>query len=218
MEYNTSRSALVISEYGRIVQEMIVRLNQIEDRVQRTMAAHYLVGIMAQLNPHLKESEDYLHKLWDHLHIISDFKLDVDSPYPVPEKSTMQKKPKHIGYAKNEQRHGHYGSIILKMIREGVLITDPAEKEAFSLALANQMKRLYLTYNKDTVTDAVIIKDLYELSMGKLELPENTKLQAPSELIGKGGPQSHSLLSGAKKKKPNKKQQQQQQNQKKKFK
>lgn len=210
MEYNTSRSNLIIPEYGRVIQEMILKLIQIEDRLQRTMAAHYLVGVMAQLNPHLKESEDYLHKLWDHLHIISDFKLDVDSPYPVPEKTSMQLKPKHIGYAKNEQRHGHYGSIILKMIREGIQISDPEEREAFALAIANQMKRLYLTYNKDSVNDAVILNDLHELSGGKLQLPENIKLQASADLIGKGGPQSHSLLTGIKKKKPNKKQQQQQ--------
>lgn len=210
MEYNTTRSKLVISEYGRVIQEMIIKLNQIEDRLQRTMAAHYLVGVMAQLNPHLKESEDYLHKLWDHLHIISDFKLDVESPYPVPERSKMRLRPKHIGYAKNDQRHGHYGSIILKMIREGILISDPAEKVAFSLAIANQMKRLYLTYNKDSVNDAVILNDLNELSGGKLQLPETIKLQASAELIGKGGPQSNSLLTGIKKKKPNKKQQQQQ--------
>jgi hypothetical protein len=103
------------------------------------------------------------------------------------------------------------------MIRHGVLITDPAEKEAFSLAIANHMKRLYLTYNKDSVNDAVILNDLNVLSGGKLSLPENTKLQASTELIGKGGPQSNSLLTGQKKKKPNKKQQQQH-TQKKKYK
>ncbi|HMM12021.1 MAG TPA: DUF4290 domain-containing protein [Bacteroidales bacterium] len=216
MEYNTTRSKLVISEYGRIIQEMILKLNQIEDRLQRTMAAHYLVGVMAQLNPHLKESEDYLHKLWDHLHIISDYKLDVESPYPVPEKGSMRLRPKHLGYAKNEQRHGHYGSIILKMIDEAVLETDPEARDAFALAIANQMKRLYLSYNKDSVNDAVILNDLKELSGGKLQLSENVKLQASADLMGKGGPQSHSLLTGMKKKKPNKKQQQL--NQKKKFK
>ncbi|MBK9292716.1 MAG: DUF4290 domain-containing protein [Bacteroidetes bacterium] len=211
MEYNTSRGKLVISEYGRIIQEMINKLLQIDDRLQRTMAAHYLVGVMAQLNPHLKESEDYLHKLWDHLHIMSDFKLDVESPYPVPERSSMRLQPKHIGYAKNERRHGHYGSIVLKMINEGVGITDPAEREAFAIALANQMKRLYLTYNKDAVNDAVILKDLHDLSGGQLTLPENTKLQTAAELITKTGPQAVSTLTGMKKKKPNKKQQQQQQ-------
>lgn len=185
MEYNTEREKIVISEYGRNIQVMIRHLMDIEDRKQRTEAAYFIVNVMAQMNPQVKESNDYMHKLWDHLHIIADYKLDVDSPYPVPTPEMQKKKPEHVGYQKNNIRYGHYGQYIYDVVKKVKEMEDGPKKQAILINIANQMKRDYLNWNRDTVNDLLILDDLYKISGEEIALPMETKLIPTNDILNK---------------------------------
>lgn len=185
MEYNTEREKIVISEYGRNIQVMIRHLMDIEDRKQRTEAAYFIVNVMAQMNPQVKESNDYMHKLWDHLHIIADYKLDVDSPYPVPTPEMQKKKPEHVGYQKNNIRYGHYGQYIYDVVKKVKEMEDGPKKQAILINIVNQMKRDYLNWNRDTVNDLLILDDLYKISGEEIALPMETKLIPTNEILNK---------------------------------
>ncbi|MBL7923568.1 MAG: DUF4290 domain-containing protein [Bacteroidia bacterium] len=176
MQYNTSRHPLTIAEYGRSIQEMVEYAVQLEDRDERSRAAKTIVNAMAILNPGLKEYADFKHKLWDHLFIISDFKLDCDSPYPMPDKDLTHVRPEPLPYPQKNIKLRHYGSIIESMIREAVKMEDSPEKQQVVEAIANFMKMSYLTWNRDSVDDEVIREQLREFSGGKLELRDELKL------------------------------------------
>ena len=193
--YNTERGRIIISEYGRNMQEMIRHLMEIEDRQKRTEAANFIISIMAQMNPQVKQSDDYLHKLWDHLYIISDYQLDVDSPYPAPEPMAEASKPRHVGYQNNQIEYGHYGHYMAKMIEIAAAVEDDETRHALSLSIANQMKRNYTEWGGNVVSDQQIIADLKAMSKGRLVLEEETKLNG-AEAFQKPGQQQ-----GKKKKK-----------------
>ena len=193
--YNTERGQIIISEYGRNMQEMIRHLMEIEDRQKRTEAANFIISIMAQMNPQVKQSDDYLHKLWDHLYIISDYQLDVDSPYPAPEPMAEASKPRHVGYQNNQIEYGHYGHYMAKMIEIAAAVEDDETRHALSLSIANQMKRNYAEWGGNVVSDQQIIADLRAISHGRLVLDEETKLNG-AEAFQKPGQQQ-----GKKKKK-----------------
>jgi len=185
MEYNTEREKIVISEYGRNIQLMIRHLMDIEDRRQRTEAAYFVINVMAQMNPQVKESNDYSHKLWDHLHIIANYELDVDGPFPKPTPEMQQKKPEHIGYQKNNIRYGHYGQYVYDVVKKVKEMEDGPKKQAILVNIANQMKRDYLNWNRDTVNDLLILDDLYKISEGAITLPMDTKLTPTFEILNK---------------------------------
>ena len=185
MEYNTEREKIVISEYGRNIQVMIRHLMDIEDRKQRTEAAYFIVNVMAQMNPQVKESNDYMHKLWDHLHIIAKYELDVDGPYPKPTPEMQKKKPEHVGYQKNNIRYGHYGQYIYDVVKKVKEMEDGPKKQAILINIANQMKRDYLNWNRDTVNDLLILDDLYKISGEEITLPMETKLIPTNEILNK---------------------------------
>lgn len=185
MEYNTEREKIVISEYGRNIQVMIRHLMDIEDRKQRTEAAYFIVNVMAQMNPQVKESNDYMHKLWDHLHIIAKYELDVDGPYPKPTPEMQKKKPEHVGYQKNNIRYGHYGQYIYDVVKKVKEMEDGPKKQVILINIANQMKRDYLNWNRDTVNDLLILDDLYKISGEEITLPMETKLIPTNEILNK---------------------------------
>ena len=185
MEYNTEREKIVISEYGRNIQVMIRHLMEIEDRKQRTEAAYFIVNVMAQMNPQVKESNDYMHKLWDHLHIIANYELDIDGPYPKPTPEMQKQKPKHVGYQKNNIRYGHYGQYIYDVVKKVKEMEDGPKKQAILVNIANQMKRDYLNWNRDTVNDLLILDDLYKISGEEIVLPMETKLIPTNEILNK---------------------------------
>ena len=180
--YNTERGQIIISEYGRNMQEMIRHLMEIEDRQKRTEAAHFIISIMAQMNPQVKQSDDYLHKLWDHLYIISDYQLDVDSPFPPPQPFTEATKPQHVGYQNNTIEYGHYGHYMAKMIDLVAQVESEEMRQALSLSIANQMKRNYAEWGGNVVSDQQIIADLRTISHGRLVLDEETKLNGTEAL------------------------------------
>jgi hypothetical protein len=203
LTYNTEKEQIVISEYGRCIQEMIKKLPEIEDREQRTEAARYIISVMVQMNPGIKQSSDYEHKLWDHLYMISGYNLDVDSPFAPPIPAEQQSKPQHVGYQHNDIKYGHYGQYLIKMIEAASQEENDEVREALAYSLAAQMKRDYLEWNKSVVSDQVIIDDLRTISGGRLVIADETKLNTTGETpSGKAQqPQGKSQPQGKKKKK-----------------
>ena len=137
------------------------------------------------MNPQVKESNDYMHKLWDHLYIISDYKLDVDGPYEKPTPEMQKKKPEHVGYQKNNIRYGHYGQYISDIVKKVKEMEDGPKKQAILINIANHMKRDYLNWNRDTVNDLLILDDLYKISGEEIALPMETKLTPTNEILNK---------------------------------
>lgn len=187
MDYNTQLERLIIPEYGRNIQGMIQYCVGIKDRAERNLCAKAIIQVMGQLNPHLRDISDYNHKLWDHLFIISQFKLDVDSPYPIPNADTFREKPKKLDYPKGKIRYKHYGKTIEDIIRKARELKDGPEKQELTRQIANHLKKSYFNWNKDSITDDVIFKNLAELSEGKLKLDENAALSSHQELRGNSG-------------------------------
>ncbi|MBC8320544.1 MAG: DUF4290 domain-containing protein [Bacteroidetes bacterium] len=185
MEYNTARGHLIIPEYGRNIQKMVDYAITIEDREKRTKTAHTIIVSMAQMNPSIKETIDYNHVLWDHLYVISGFKLDVDGPYPPPSQEILNRKPDLLSYSVSNITLRHYGKHIINIIKKATEYEEGEEKQALILAIANQMKKSYLKWNRESVNDQTIGKHLEGISDGKLKLPEDAKLIAISEVIQK---------------------------------
>ena len=201
LTYNTEKEQIVISEYGRCIQEMIKKLPEIEDRQQRTEAAKYIISVMVQMNPSIKQSSDWEHKLWDHLYMISGYNLDVDSPFAPPTPIEQQRKPQHIGYQNNNIKYGHYGLYLIKMIEAASQEEDEEVREALAYSLASQMKRNYLEWNKSVVNDQVILNDLKTISGGRLVIEDESKFNASGDLLAKVQPKPQQQQQGKKKKK-----------------
>lgn len=185
MDYNTNRSKLMIPEYGRNIQKMIDYTVTIEDMEERNRAARALIGIMSRIKPNITESNDYQRTLWDHMYIISKFKLVVDSPYPPPSQEELAKKPEKIPYSTNQIKYRHYGKNIEGIIQKAVAYEEGAEKDALTHMIANHLKKSYLNWNRDSVADETILKQLSKLSDGDLAVNEDTKLIATSEVLSK---------------------------------
>ncbi|MGB0177287.1 MAG: DUF4290 domain-containing protein [Owenweeksia sp.] len=182
MEYNTSRPRMIIPEYGRNVQKMVDYLSTIKDRQERNEQTQNLIDIIGNLNPQIRDVPDFKHKLWDHLFIMSDFKLDVDSPYPVPAPESLHEKPSHVDYPARSHAYRHYGNILKDMVKHCVTLEEGEYKERLVNAIANHMKKTYLLWNKDTVDDEVILKQMRDLSNGKLGL-SNVNLSDKQDLV-----------------------------------
>ena len=170
LEYNAERPHLIIPEYGRHLQKLIEQAVALEDREERNKAARYIISVMGSLNPHLRDVPDFQHKLWDQLFIMSDFRLDVDSPYPIPSKEMLAQKPERLAYPQNFPKYRFYGNNIKYMIDVANKWEDGDMKNALIMVIANHMKKSFLSWNKDTVKDDVIFEHLYELSGGKINL------------------------------------------------
>lgn len=186
MEYNSTRDKLIIPEYGRNIQKLIKYAIGVEDRQKRTVMAHLIVDIMSQTSPATRESGDYKRKLWDHMYIISEFKLDVDGPYPPPPEDVLTEKPKRLPYDHGEIRFPHYGKNLEEMIKKAVEFEEGEEKQALILTIANHMKKSYLNWNRDSVNDNMIKDHLELLSSGKIKLGEDVELNSTSEILSKG--------------------------------
>ncbi|MBQ9435284.1 MAG: DUF4290 domain-containing protein [Bacteroidales bacterium] len=188
-EYNTTRNKLIIKEYGRNVQKMIEKALLIEDRGQRTEAAKAIVKTMSLLNPESAEQNksqnqtDYWHKLWDHLFIISDNQLDVDAPFPKPEIKKTDRKSFVSEYSKGNINNRSYGRNVVNVINALAELPDSPVKSMMGANLANHLKKLYLTWNKTSVDDEVILKQFDEMSQGRIKLPENFQLESTRDIL-----------------------------------
>ncbi len=169
MEYNTTRNHLSMREYGRHIQKMVEYLLTIEDKEERQQQAQVVIELMGFLNPHLRNVEDFRHKLWDHLFYISDFKLDVDSPYPIPQKETYKAKPDPLPYPKRHPKYSHLGKNLEVVVDKALKETDPEKKAGFANAIAYYMKLAYSNWHKELVHDDAIRSELNNITGGELE-------------------------------------------------
>ncbi|MBI6118953.1 DUF4290 domain-containing protein [Salegentibacter maritimus] len=203
LEYNSERSHLIIPEYGRHLQKMVEKAVEIEDDKERNQVAKSIISVMGNMNPHLRDVPDFQHKLWDQLFIISDFKLDVESPFPKPSKELLEERPEMLDYPQNFPKYRFYGNNIYRMIDEVKDWEEGPLKEGLVLTIANHMKKSYLNWNRDTVEDSIIFEHLRELSDGKINLKNaDEDLSDASNLIRNkkkhSGKSNHSKKSNRK--------------------
>jgi hypothetical protein len=187
VEYNTQRGHLLIPEYGRNIQKMVDFALAEPDRERRTVLAHALITLMGNLNPQLRDVADYKHKLWDHLFIISDFKLDVDCPYPLPTRESVFRKPDALEYPQSKIRFRFYGKNIVKMIETATLMEDGPMKTTFINLIGSFMKAACKNWNAETLSDEEILAHLEMLSDGKIQVLEHDSVQFNSANFGGGG-------------------------------
>lgn len=178
MEYNTQRQQLVISEYGRNIQNMALHIRELPTREERTKAANSLIDIMAILNPQPRDVADYKHKLWDHFFMIAGLDVDVEAPYPKPQKELLERRPERLPYPATNIKIRHYGKILEQMIQEAVAKEEGPERQALCEYIANFMKMSYRNWNKSVINDEDIFQDLKKLSQGRIILSsESTVLE-----------------------------------------
>lgn len=185
MEYNTSRKKISIPEYGRNVHKMIEYTMTIPEKEKRNSAARQIISVMGQLTAYHKDGGDFRQKLWDHLFIISDYKLDIDSPYPIPSPSEEVNKIQKPSYPHQNITFKQYGKCVEKMIEKVIAYEEGPEKETLTRYIANHLKKMYLNWNRDTVQDGLIAEHLSSLSGGKLVLSEDTKLETTIDIIAR---------------------------------
>ncbi|MFZ1664535.1 MAG: DUF4290 domain-containing protein [Flavobacteriales bacterium] len=182
-DYNTQRNHLIIPEYGRYVQRMVEHCLEEEDKEKRTRMARAIVQTIGKLNPQLRSNENSDRTFWDHVHVMAGFALDVESPYPVPTAEGLKSKPEPVAYPKTAIRFGHYGKLVERMIEQCAAMEEGPEKAAFTLIIANQMKKQFLTWNRDSVGDGAILKDLADLGKGQLKLAPEQQLAGTDALL-----------------------------------
>ena len=181
LQYNTERTKLIIPEYGRHLHKMIDKALEWEDREKRNNLAKAIIGVMGNMNPHLRDVPDFQHKLWDQLYIMSNFELDIDSPYPLPSKAVYEERPDKLNYPQNFPTYRFYGTNIKRMIDVAISWEDGEMKKQLVYVIANHMKKCFLNWNKDTVEDDVIFNHLNELSEGKINYSSNDKPLSESQ-------------------------------------
>jgi len=195
-EYNTGRPYLILKEYGRNVQKLVNHITAMEDKEKRGQYAHTLIDLMKQINPAIKDGSEFNQKMWDDLFIISDFKLDVDSPYPKPDEEVLTKKPLKVDYNNHRLKYKHYGRNIELLIDQAVAIEDEQKKEDAIIYLGRLMRGFYGSWNKEVVDESVIAKHIEELSRGKLKVDiEKVKEQKLFEPSYKERPRRQSTSS-----------------------
>ncbi len=184
MKYNTNAKRLTLPEYGRNIQNMVDYCLTIQNREERNRCANAIISIMGNMFPHLRDVNDFKFILWDHLAIMADFKLDVDYPYKIMTKDNLYQHPPHVPYSGNEIIYRHYGETLERLINKASELEEGNEKEALVHLIANQMKKSFLIWNKRSVDNRKILKDLAELSEGRIVRNEETfKLADAADLI-----------------------------------
>ena len=183
LQYNTLREDLIIPEYGRHIQKMINHASSRETKEERNKLANSIISVMGNLQPHFRDVPDFKHKLWDQLFIMSDFKLDADSPFEKPSKEVLEAKPDPLSYPQNYPKYRFYGNNIKIMIDEAVKWDSGEMKEALIFTIANHMKKCFLNWNKDSVEDQVIFDHLFELSNSKIDIRNSKEELLDSSLL-----------------------------------
>lgn len=183
LEYNSERSNLIIPEYGRHLQKLVDHCVALPTREERDKMARAIVDVMGNLQPHLRDVPDFKHKLWDQIFMMSDYKLDAESPYPNPEREVLEAKPTRLEYPKSASKYRFYGNNIQTMIDVALGWEEGGKRNALVMTIANHMKKCYLNWNKDTVEDMVIFKHLKELSKGEIDLTDSEEKLADSKIL-----------------------------------
>ncbi len=190
-DYNSTRPKMAIKEYGRNVQNLVDYALTIEDKDKRTKLAYIIISVMQQVNPTDSPNNEYYKKLWNHLYAISNYNLDIDYPFEVVKKDTSARPTQHISYKENRIKYRFYGQnteLVLKALAEK---EEGEERDQLLIIMANQMKELYINWNKNIVSDDLINEHIKRITDGKLELPEGVKLVSSNTILKK----MHSVLS-----------------------
>lgn len=170
IEYNTIREDVTLKEYGRNIQDLVAHLNTIEDKEERSKKAATLVELMKQINPAMQNTPEVEQKLWDDLHIISGFTVDIDGPFPTPSKEILEKKPEKMGYSENQITFRHFGKNIELLVAKAITLEDAEEQEAAIIHIGKLMKTFIYSYNRDNIEDDVVYTNIRKLSNNKLEI------------------------------------------------
>lgn len=193
MNYNTSRDKLIMREYGRNVQSLVDYACTVEDKEERQRIAEFIIEVMTQINPQLKSFEEYRQKLWDHLFYMSDWKLDVESPYEKPDPDTYEKRYQsmQMTYPRQRIKYRHYGKNVETMVKKAIAMEDSEKQKAFAESIGNYMKMVYNSWNRDNITDEVIMNDFKMLSGGELTLEEDSNLDSLRRSNRSSRPSNH---------------------------
>jgi hypothetical protein len=183
MDYNTTNKKLILPEYGRNIQKMVNTIKAIPDKDTRNDAARAIINIMGNLNPHLRDIMDFRHKLWDHLFIMADFDLDIESPYPIPTRESLSERPLKVPYNQRHIKYKHFGQVVNDLIEKACTYPEGEEKEILILLIANYMKKSYLLWNKEVVNDETIYTAMMDISQGRLHADGAVKLTSSKEII-----------------------------------
>lgn len=174
------RTDLIMPEYGRNVQQMVEHAITIADREERMRCAQTIINVMGNMFPCLRDANEFKHKLWDHLAIMSRYQLDIDYPYEITPKESSNFR--RLDYSKSDIRYMHYGRMLHEIIDVALAMEEGDRRDCFVSYIANYMKRQFLIWNKDAVDDRKIQADLYELSGGILAFKEET-LRGSKDLL-----------------------------------
>jgi len=201
MPYNTQLPKLILREYGRHIQNLVNYACTIEDAVTRNKLVQDIIDLMGTMNPTLRNVEDFRHKLWDHIFMMSDFKLKAESPYPIPEREELKRKSIQLSYPKSKIRFAHYGKLVETCVNKAVDVKDKELQHEFAEIIANYMKLVYQNWNRDNVNDITIKQDLESLSAGVLVLEEDSNLDTLTSKSGfaqggNGGKKQHQQKQG----------------------
>ncbi|PIB34293.1 hypothetical protein BFP72_02020 [Reichenbachiella sp. 5M10] len=169
-DYNTVQEQLTLKEYGRNVQKLVDHLLTIEDKEERNKKAQTMVDMMKLINPAAKETTESNQKIWDDLHIISNFKLDIDGPFPTPDKEILEKKPLRVPYSDNDITFRHFGKNIELLIDKAITLEDAEEQEAAIIHIGKLMKTFFYSYNQDIMEDSVVYTNIRKLSKNRLDI------------------------------------------------
>lgn len=172
MEYNTQQMRMPLPEYGRSIQNMVNYALTLDSKEERQRCANTIIDVMGNMFPHLRDVPDFKHKLWDHLAIMSDFKLDIDYPYEIVKADSLKSHPDKVPYPQTRIRYRYYGKTIERMVDKAIEFEDGEEKYQLVALIANHMRKNYLAWNRDSIDDDIVDIDLKELSNGKLSLNE----------------------------------------------
>jgi hypothetical protein len=170
LEYNTERTDVRLKEYGRNIQKLVEHIKTIEDKEKRSEYAKTLTDLMRQINPNVKDGQDYDQKVWDDLYNISKFDLDVEAPFPMPEAEALGKKPQRVAYKSSKIKYLHYGRSVEIMIEQAIKMEDPETRETAIIHIGRLMKTFYNTWNKDNIEDEIILKQIKQLSNNQLDI------------------------------------------------
>jgi len=182
MEYNTEKRLLLLPEYGRNILLLVEQLEKIDNRADRNEYAFRLIDLMGSMNPHLRDINNFKHILWDHLAIMTDFKLDIDWPYPLPTPEIIYQKPEKLPYDQSNIRFRYYGKTVEKMLDQAALIPEGRDRENLIRIIGNHMKKQYLMWNKEVVDDITIVNDIEKFSNGKITLDSRMKFSENREV------------------------------------
>lgn len=194
MEYNTQRKKMAMPEYGRIIQNMVDYAVTIEDKAERQRCANTIISIMGNMFPHLRDVPEFKHKLWDHLAVMSDYKLDIDYPYEITPKSEMSTKPEPMAYPMKKIKYRHYGYLLETLMKILADMPESAAREELTLLTAIQMKRSLANWNKDALDDEKIIADIAAYTHGQVRIDAEQFKNAFAEVSRQGMSQGRPLV------------------------